>query len=130
MVKKRLVVALLSNVIYSFLLAYIMYTSLADREPNTWYESFGAPITILLIFTGVAYLLGGIPVSLVFDKYIKKEIIKFPLYLIAGFIVGVLVIMISFWTVTIDLLWFGLYGVVGSIIFFTLIVLSKKLIDD
>lgn len=127
MIKRKVYVALLSTIIFSIMLAYIMYTPISDRHPDTWYDSFGAPIPFLLCITGVAYLLGGIPVSLFIDKYIDKEILKLPLYLIAGFIVGVLTMMISFGTFSLQMFGFGIFGATGSLIFFIVMSCSKYL---
>lgn len=125
MLKRRIIVALLSTVIFSVILAYIMYTPISDRQPDTWYDPFGAPIPFLLLITGAAYLLGGVLVSSLIDRYVDKEIIKLPFYLIAGFIVGVMTIMISFGTIALEILWFGIYGAVGSLIFFSFMSLNK-----
>src|SRR5690625_2606846 len=125
MLKRRIIIALLSTVIYSLVLAYIMYTPIPDRHLDTWYDSFGAPLPFLLFITGAAYLIGGISASSLIDKYVDKEIIKLPIYLIAGFIVGVMTIMVSFSTISLELLQFGIYGAAGSLIFFIFMLLNK-----
>ncbi|MFC4404450.1 hypothetical protein [Gracilibacillus xinjiangensis] len=125
MLVKRLVVALLSTVIFSLVLAYMIYTPVSERHSNTWYDPFGAPVPTLLLITGLAYLLGGIPASLLIDKYVEKRIIKLPLYLSSGFIVGIITIISSFKTILLESLWYGIYGLVGSLIFFSIMSLFK-----
>lgn len=125
MLKRRIIIALLSTIIFSMILAIIMYTPISDRHLNTWYDPFGAWISFLLMITGVAYLLGGVPISSLIDKYVDKEIIKLPFYLMAGFLVGCITIMITFATISLEILSFGIYGAVGSLIFFTFMSLNK-----
>lgn len=126
MLKKRVIVALLSAIIFSIILSYISYTPISEREPNTWYESFGSLVTVYLLFSVPAYLLGGVPVSLFIDRYVKKGIIKLLFYLIAGFFVGVATIVISFMTVALEVLSYGVLGLCASLLFFVLMLLTKR----
>ncbi|MBM7569911.1 hypothetical protein [Aquibacillus albus] len=128
---RRLIVSLLSTVIFSLILAYMMFTPVSERNPDSWYDSFGAPIPILLLITGLAYLVGGIPISIFIDKNVEKEIIKLIFYLIAGFIVGVLTItivsLLSGGPITFSFFAFGIYGSVGSSIFFIFMILTIRI---
>jgi MFS family permease len=125
--KSRVIVALLSTFIFSLILAYIDYTPVSERLPDTSYGSFISPIPFLIIITVVPYFLGGIPVSILIDKYVDKLIVKLPLYLMGGYIVGVITLVISFGTFAIEMLWFGIYGVAGSLIFFIIMSLNARL---
>lgn len=125
LIKRRIIIALLSTIVSSFILAIYAYTPMADRIENAWYESFFAPVPIFLIFNGFAYIVFAIPVSFIIDKYVHNELLKLPIYLIAGFIAGMLTIFIFFLTYTTELFSFGLYGVFGSIIYFLMMWLSK-----
>lgn len=127
MSKRRVVVALLSTGIYSLILATLLYTPIASREPNTSYSSFASPLPFLLLMTGAAYFLGGIPISSFIDKSVNKKIMKLLYYFFAGFIVGCLTIMIAFKTISLEVLSFGLYGAIGGFIFFILMSLDKVL---
>lgn len=125
--KRRVIVALLSALIFSLIFSFISYTPVAEREPNTWYDSFSAFFQVYLMFSVPAYVLGGVPVSLYVDRYVKKGIIKLLLYLLSGFFVGVAIIVISFMTVTLEVLWYGVVGLFASLIFFILMLLTKRL---
>jgi len=126
LLKRRIIIALLSAIIFSLILSYISYTPIAEREPNSWYESFGSTLTVCLIFSVPAYLLGGIPISLYIDKFVKKEIIKLVFHLLGGFLVGIAMTVISFMTVSFELLWYGVIGLFASSLFYILMLLVKK----
>ncbi|RSL30386.1 hypothetical protein D7Z54_26475 [Salibacterium salarium] len=127
---RRIIVGLLSAVVFSFIIAFIMYTPVSERNPDTWYDPFGSYIPLLLLITGPAYLLGGVPISLFIDKYVEKAIIKLIVYLLVGFIVGIITILIfallSGGPITFSVLAFGIYGSAGSFIFFIFMILTTK----
>ncbi|WP_042145505.1 hypothetical protein [Paucisalibacillus sp. EB02] len=127
MFKRRVIAALLSTIVFSLILAYIDYTPVSERIPDTSYGSFISPIPFLIIITGVPYILGGIPVSILIDKYVDKFIVKLPLYLMGGYIVGVITLVISFGTFSFKFLWLGIYSVAGSLIFFIIMSLNARL---
>lgn len=126
MLKKRIIVGLLSTLIFSIVMAYVSYTPIADQEANSWYESFGSLFQVYLIFSLPAYLLGGIPISLFIDKRVKKEMIKFPLYLCGGFLVGMATIGITFMVISFELVWYGLVGSCASLLYYVLMLLTKR----
>lgn len=112
---RRLVVALLSTVILSVVLAYLYST-----------------IKIFLIITGYAFLLGGIPTSMLIDKIIRKEPLKLTCYLISGFVLGVITIiifslLIGGGSLNLSILTFGIFGAIGSFIFYSLLSLLQNL---
>lgn len=113
---RRIFASLLSTVTLSFILAYLM----------------SAPIYHFLTITGIAYLLGGIPVSIYIDKYIKSVKIKWLVYLISGFIVGIITIIvfslfINGGTITLSVFIFGLHGAIGSLIFLFYLLITNKM---
>lgn len=126
MLKRRIIVALLSAIIFSLFLSYISYTPVVEREPNSWYEAFGSTLILFLIFSLPAYLLGGIPVSLYIDKFVKNKMIKLLLYLLGGFLVGIATIMISFMVFSFELFWYGLVGIFASLLFYILLSIAKR----
>ncbi|WP_176481985.1 hypothetical protein [Paucisalibacillus globulus] len=127
--KRKLFIALFSTIVFSFILAYINYTPVSERLPDTSYGSFLSPIPFLIILTGVPYILSGIPVSILIDKYVDKLIVKLPLYLIGGYLIGLITLVLSFGTFSLsfDFLWLGIYGVAGSLIFFIIMSLNARL---
>lgn len=124
--KRRIIVALLSAIIFSLILSYISYTPIAEREPNTWYESFGSFVQIYLLFSIPAYLLGGVPISWYMDRQVNGGIIQLLFYLLGGFLVGIATILISFMTVSFELLGFGVLGLFASLLFYMLMFLAKR----
>ena len=126
MLKRRIIVALLSAIILSLILSYISYTPIVDRESNIRYESFGSTLPVFLIFFLPAYLLGGLPISLYIDKFVEKEFIKLIFYLLGGFLAGIATIVISFMVISFELLWYGAVGVFASLLFYVLMLLAKR----
>src|SRR5690625_2094639 len=108
-------------------MSYISYTPMAEREANAWYESFSSFVQIYLIFSVPAYLLGGIPISFYVDKYVGKEMIRLPLYLVGGFLVGVAVIVISFMTISFEVWKYGLVGLCASFLYYVLLLVANRI---
>lgn len=130
---KKIIAAVLSTAVSSFVLSIKMYTPLSERHPNTGYESFCSWLPLFLVILGLAYILGGIPCSLLIDRFVKKTSMRFISYLIAGFIVGIIttLIFISFLSGPFldftTVLVFGLYGSLGAMVFYFLLVLLNLL---
>src|SRR5690625_1383371 len=125
--KKRIVIALLSAVIFSFIMSYISYTPMAGREANAWYESFNSFVQVYLIFSVPAYLLGGVSVSFYVVKYVEKEMIRLPLYLLGGVFLGVAVIVISFMTMSFEVWKYGLVGLCASFLYYVLLLVANRI---
>ncbi|MBM7572356.1 hypothetical protein [Aquibacillus albus] len=109
-----------------------MYTPISERNSDTWYDPFGAYLPILLMVIGLAYFLCGIPASMLIDKYVNKETVKMLIYLIVGFVAGILTILIFILflgggPITFSVLAFGIYGSAGSFIFFIFMILTTIL---
>lgn len=127
MLKKRILIALLSAILFSLILSYISYTPLTEREPNSGYGSFGSFIWFYLLFSIPVYLFGAIPLSFFIDKHVEKELVKLPLYVLGGFFVGIITIMISFMAIGLELLKYGAVGAFAGFIFFVLMWLTKRI---
>ena len=124
---KKIVIALLSAVIFSLIMSYIEYTPVPKRDPDIWYTSFYSFVLVFLMFSGPAYLFGVVPISLYIDKYVKREYIKLPLYLFGGFIIGIISSIIFFRSVTSEFWIYGVLGSFASLIFFVLMFLINRL---
>lgn len=69
----RLIAALFSTVVSSLIFSIVMYTPVSQRQPNTWYDPFGSGLPVYLIIFASVYIIGGIPCSLLIDKFTKKN---------------------------------------------------------
>lgn len=124
--KNRIIAALVSTLIFSLFYALLVYTPEAARLENHWYESFSSLMILPAIFTLPAYLIGGVPLSILIDRRVKVPFLQMFLYLLAGFIVGILTVVISFKTINLEVLYFGLYGLLASFIFYLLLKLMLR----
>jgi uncharacterized PurR-regulated membrane protein YhhQ (DUF165 family) len=129
--KKRVLVALSSTVILSLILSLFLYTPESERRPNTLYEPFGAYVEIILFLAGLAYFLGGIPLSIYIEKIAKKTSSKLIAYIGFGYLVGALTTLI--FTMLLGgphdifiIFYYGLYGSLGAFIFYVGMFVSNK----
>lgn len=136
---RRLGVAIGAALLFSLLFAYIAYTPVAEQHANTSYESFSSYVQIALIFSVPAYLLGAVPVSMVIDRFIRNSWGRFALYLASGWMVGWLVIFISFPDAffrspsvigSMEFVGYGIIGLIASFIFFVLFVGANWLFEQ
>lgn len=116
--------ALLSTFVFSRILTFF------------YYDSVGTGI-ILPIIAG-AYILGGIMCSILIDKWTKSIWKKLLYFIIAGFVVGILTILVFILTLSppangysmnvstiINGVIFGLHGSIGALIFYLIELLLK-----
>ncbi|WP_407270411.1 hypothetical protein [Radiobacillus sp. PE A8.2] len=121
-------VALLSTFLSSLILTLVFH------------DSLGNGFLLFLPITGGAYILGGITCSILIDKWTTKNWIKFFYFIIAGFVVGILTILVFILTLSppsngysIDLstikngMIFGVYGSIGALVFYVIDLLLKGL---
>ena len=119
--------ALLSTFIFSLIL--VVYYDFI----GTWLFS-----GVLLPITGGAYILGGIMCSILIDKWAKSNWLKLFYFIIAGFVVGILTILVFILTLNpptkgyainvstiINGVIFGLHGSIGALIFYLIELLLK-----
>lgn len=93
---KKLLTAILSAVIFSFLLSLISY--LTYTSDNLW-VSMG----YFILYAAPVYVIGGIPLSYLIESYLKKRNFssqlarhysKYGLYIVAGVFVAIIYIVI------------------------------------
>lgn len=113
--KERIYAAILSTLIFSLVFAALGYSPEAAS-----YEEFSSLFYLAAIFSLPAYLIGGIASSILIDKMISQAFLNFLAYLLAGFIVGFLTIAISLQSLHFSLVYFGLFGLFASSIFYGL----------
>ena len=89
-VLEKIIVAVLSSVILSLTLAFLMYTPVAEQQPGVGYSSFQSLIIIYLIYSLPVYLIGGGLYSAFVNVYIESMRFrnKFIKYIVVFFIWG------------------------------------------
>lgn len=96
LMRKKLLTAILSAVIFSFLLSLISY--LTYTSDNLW-----LPMGFIILYAAPVYVIGGIPFSYLIESFLKKRNFssqlvrhysKYGLYIVAGVIVAFIYIVI------------------------------------
>lgn len=94
--KRKFLTALLSAVVFSFLLgllSYLTYTA----------DSLWVPMLFFLMYSAPVYLIGGIPVAFLIDKVINsinfssqlaRHYTRYALFILAGIVISVIYIVI------------------------------------
>lgn len=131
---RRVIVALLAIMLFSYILAIFSYVPVGERNPDTYYAPFGSYIPVFLMFLTPAYLLGGIPASMLIDRFVKNKGLQPLFYVLAGFMAGIFVYLIFallvsdsvddfFRGVWRHMVLFGIYGAAGAFLFFVIMFL-------
>ncbi|TKI56350.1 hypothetical protein E8L90_13250 [Brevibacillus antibioticus] len=97
---RKILIALVSSVIFCLSLAFLNYTPENDREPNVHYFSFASLVMIYLLYATPVYLLLGVPISLVIDIVKRKirisnSIFKYVFEVVVYLISGILAIFLT-----------------------------------
>ena len=69
---EKLIISILSKLIFSFFLAFIAYIPESEQYPNVGYSSLHGLFIVYCIYTFPIYLIGGIPYSYLADFYFDK----------------------------------------------------------
>jgi hypothetical protein len=130
----RLLSGFLSACILSLILATINYNSFSNREPNVLYNDFMDIFMLNLMYFLPAYLLLGVPTSLLIQKLMKKResgyLSHLLLYIVSG---GILCIPYIF-VVTkgelpfLELFKFFIWGLVASTLYYHIYLLLSLLV--
>lgn len=113
---RRVIIALFLTVIFGLTFASMTYGS----------------ILASLSLSGYIFFCGGIPASILIDKYVEKEGIKLIFYLISGFIIGMITItcilsLLGGLEAVIPLaVMYGFYGLVGNFLFCILMFITIR----
>lgn len=128
---RRLLSALLSSIIFCIILAYLQYTPIAERQPNTSYMSFSSLVFIYLIYATPVYVLGGIPCSILIDNITKRifrrstflfYLVNILCYALAGMLLALL-----FFSLTKIEVWIWL-GAAPALLYYVVYLLVRLLI--
>ncbi|AXF54961.1 hypothetical protein [Salicibibacter kimchii] len=80
MIQRKLVVAVISIVLFSLAISFIQYTPQSEQEPNVGYFSFSGLVMSYIIGSSLFFIVGGIPISLLIEKINEKIIFPSILY--------------------------------------------------
>ena len=139
---KRIITALISAIIFSFIVSLFSYTPLSQREPNVLYFEISDTFVFTLMYVIPVYILIGIPISYGIDKLSKNQtqqsvlkayLSRVVMYAIAGLVPGFMFYILfndgfSYFSLHL-LITMMLYGILASNLFFhTLLILNKIII--
>lgn len=71
-VVRKIVIACISSVIFSFVLAIVGASSLDGSETDSFFSVFAGFFVAYLVFSAPVYLIGGVPFSFVADLILKR----------------------------------------------------------
>ncbi|MDQ0159485.1 hypothetical protein [Alkalibacillus salilacus] len=138
---KKIIIALLSTVLFSFLMAYLNHVPMSEREPNVYYNPLWSTALLFAMYSLPVYLIGGISSSYLIDKLVrqktfdskwKRYLTEFVIYGVLGIVVAFIFLMILTITesethlITGSLLNFMTLGFVASLIFYHVSLIFRK----
>jgi len=96
---RKIVVALLSAIIFCMGLAWLNYTPLDEQEANTYYWSYASLVMVYLMYAAPVYLIGGVPLSLLIEFITEKigwvnPVVNYVFRLIAYSLAGLVAMML------------------------------------
>ncbi|MBO8165028.1 MAG: hypothetical protein H0Z34_15185 [Brevibacillus sp.] len=134
---RKIIVALLSSVVFSLSLAVAAYTPAFEREPNTYYFSFLSLVMIYLTYAAPVYLLGGVPCCILIDMVernmnishvFRKYFFHIAAYTIAGMLTTFIFLLVlsggKVFDELLDSSGFFLFGVIASLLYYHLYLIS------
>ncbi|WP_289142844.1 hypothetical protein [uncultured Brevibacillus sp.] len=96
---RKIVVALLSAIIFCLGLAWLNYTPLDEQQANTYYWSYASLVMVYLMYAAPVYLLGGVPLSILIEFITAKIgwvnlVVNYVFRLIAYSLAGLVAMML------------------------------------
>ncbi|WP_103105593.1 hypothetical protein [Brevibacillus reuszeri] len=96
---RKIVVALLSAIIFCMGLAWLNYTPLDEQQANTYYWSYASLVMVYLMYAAPVYLLGGVPLSILIEFITAKigwvnSVVNYVFRLIAYSLAGLVAMML------------------------------------
>ncbi|GED69661.1 hypothetical protein BRE01_33630 [Brevibacillus reuszeri] len=96
---RKIVVALLTAIIFCLGLAWLNYTPLDEQQANTYSWSFASLVMVYLIYAAPVYVLGGVPLALLIEYITEKigwvnPVVNYVFRLIAYGLAGLVVMML------------------------------------
>ncbi|MDI2589098.1 hypothetical protein OR571_18840 [Psychrobacillus sp. NEAU-3TGS] len=134
---KRILIAVISTVLFSISLAIFVYTPASNREPDSSYNSLLGLFTIYALFSGPVFVIAGIIWSFIFDKISRKYLTrskryftKFILYIIAGLgstVIFLFIISNGKIISNTETFSFLLLGIIASLLYYHLLIIWQFL---
>lgn len=78
-ISRKFTIALVTTLIFSVLFSLVGYTELAKQ-----YFSFGTMIFTFVVLSAPMFLLAGVALSYLFEKFLRSEWMKFFSYIVMG----------------------------------------------
>ncbi|MFP3388400.1 hypothetical protein [Brevibacillus sp. SIMBA_040] len=96
---RKIVVALLSAIIFCMGLAWLNYTPLDEQQANTYHWSYASLVMVYLIYAAPVYLVGGVPLSLLIEFITEKigwvnPVVNYVFRLLAYSLAGLVAMML------------------------------------
>ncbi|MED1954306.1 hypothetical protein [Brevibacillus centrosporus] len=106
---RKVVVALISSLLFCVVLAWFNYIPAAQQQSNTYYWSFFSLVAIYLIYAIPVYVVGGVPVSIGIEALNRQiawanPVIVYLFRFIAYAVAGALLMVLLQFGITIQLL--------------------------
>lgn len=70
---RKIIIALISTVLFSLLMAYLNYVPISERELNVYYNPLWSTAILFSMYSLPVYLIGGISSSYLIDKLVAKK---------------------------------------------------------
>ncbi|MFG6146856.1 hypothetical protein [Halobacillus sp. B23F22_1] len=125
--KDKLIAALTANLLLGIIFYWMNYVPESQRNEGTYYFDFGEIVTFVFIYAGPAYLLAGLPLSYIIDKYtgrshgLRGYLLRLGLYAAAGLAAGLLYAVIAFQEIPLvvpGVFYFLWLGLLASLLYF------------
>lgn len=101
--KKRLLTAALSAILFTIIFSWFLLVPISRREPNVYYTSFLNSFIHMIIVVIPVFFLLGLPLSILIDKVAEKfnknskwahYFVRLGLYSLTGLLFGVIIMSI------------------------------------
>lgn len=70
---RKIIIALISTVLFSLLMAYLNYVPISERELNVYYNPLWSTAILFSMYSLPVYLIGGISSSYLIDKLVAQK---------------------------------------------------------
>ncbi|WP_163969340.1 hypothetical protein [Oceanobacillus halotolerans] len=134
---KRFLTTVLATILFAAIFSWVSYVPSSQRDPNVYYFGFFETAVFVVIYTGPAYLLAGLPVSILIDKLVGsfnrksrwvRYFVGFGLYSLAGILVGLIYLILFFQSFYLsNVVTFSIYGFVASNLYYHLSLLVSMI---
>ncbi|MDF2678884.1 MAG: hypothetical protein K0R47_74 [Brevibacillus sp.] len=96
---RKILVALVSSILFCVVLAWINYTPEAQQQPDTYYWPYFSLVMVYLIYATPVYVVGGVPASMLIEALNRQiawanPVIVYLFRLIAYALAGILLMVL------------------------------------